>query len=158
MRGPRSGVPRYCACPRRSRERWRSGGPSWCASGASPPWACSGIFLTLQFLIPARLVISGMGAAGRPSVAVGLLLAFMWILSALRPHELPRGRQPVRWLVALFVATQLLGYVVGFDRVPSEVEASSADRWLIFVVSMAGLTLAVADGIRTRAAWTGCCG
>ncbi len=109
------------------------------------------VFLTLQFLIPARLVISGMGAAGRPSVAIGILLAFLWTLSAVRPHQLPGGRQPIRWVVGLYVATQLLGYVIGFDRLPSPLEASAADRWLIFIVAMAGLSLAVADGVRTRA-------
>lgn len=109
------------------------------------------IFLVLQFLIPARLVISGMGAAGRPSAAVGVLLAFLWALSALRPRQLPSRRQPIRWIIGLFVGAQLLGYVIGFDRLPSPIEASAADRWLILVVSIAGVTLAVADGIRTRA-------
>ncbi len=108
------------------------------------------IFLLLQFLIPARLVISGMGAVGRPSVALGLLLAFLWLLSAVRAHQLPAGPQPIRWVVGAYVATQLIGYAIGFDRGPSSIEASSADRWLIFVVSSAGVTLAIADGIRTR--------
>lgn len=109
------------------------------------------VFLVLQFLIPARLVISGMGAAGRPSAALGVGLAFLWLLSAVRPHRLPAGRQPIRLVVGLFVAAQLLGYAIGFDRLPSPIEASSADRWLILTVSMAGVMLAVADGLRTRA-------
>lgn len=108
------------------------------------------LFLVLQFLIPARLVISGMGAPGRPSAAVGVGLAFLWLLSAVRAHRLPEGRQPIRWVVGLFVGTQLLGYVIGFDRLPSPIEASAANRWLIFVVSIAGVILAVADGMRTR--------
>lgn len=108
------------------------------------------IFLALQFLLPARLVIGGMGAAGRPSVAVGLLLAFLWLLSAIRPHRLPAGRQPIRWAVGIFVTVQMVGYVVGFDRLATEAQASSADRWLIITLAMAGVTLAVADGIRTR--------
>lgn len=108
-------------------------------------------FLALQFLIPARLVVSGMGAPGRPSAAVGAGLAFLWVLSALRPGNLPPARQPIRWIVGLFVATQLLGHAIGFDRMPSAIEASAANRWLIFVVSIAGVTLAVADGLRTRA-------
>lgn len=108
------------------------------------------LFLALQFLIPARLVIGGMGAVGRPSVAIGILLAFLWLISAIRPRSLPRGRQPLRWAVGIFVLTQLIGYVVGFDRLPSAAQASSATRWLIFVVAIAGVTLAVADGVRTR--------
>lgn len=108
------------------------------------------LFLALQFLIPARLVISGMGAIGRPSVAIGILLAFLWFLSAIRAHHLPGGRQPIRWIVGVFLALQILGYAVGFDRLPSEAQASAADRWLIFTVAISGVTLAVADGIRTR--------
>lgn len=108
------------------------------------------LFLALQFLIPARLVIGGMGAVGRPSVAIGVLLAFLWAVSAIRPHRLPRGRQPIRWAIGAFVLAQLIGHVVGFDRLPSEVQASAATRWLIFVVAIAGVTLAAADGVRTR--------
>jgi hypothetical protein len=63
---------------------------------------------------------------------------------------LPAARQPIRWIVAMFVALQLFGYAVGFDRLPSTAEATAADRWLIFVASIAGVTLAVADGLRTR--------
>src|SRR4051794_21978052 len=111
--------------------------------------ATLGIFLALQFLIPARLVIHGMGAVGRPSVAVGILLAFFWLMSAAR-GTLPRARQPIRWIVMMFVALQLFGYAVGFDRLPSTAEATAADRWLIFVASIAGVTLAVADGMRAR--------
>lgn len=107
-------------------------------------------FLVLQFLIPARLVISGMGAAGRPSVAVGILLLFLWSLCAVRPGGLPAGRQPIRWVVAVYVGSQLLGYGIGFDRLPSDIEASAANRWLILIFAMAGITLAVADGMRTR--------
>lgn len=108
------------------------------------------VFLALQFLIPARLVIGGMGAAGRPSVAIGILLVFLWIVSAFRHRHLPRGRQPIRWAVGIFVAVQLIGNVVGFDRLPTSGQASSADRWLIVTAATAGVCLAVADGIRTR--------
>lgn len=108
------------------------------------------VFLALQFLIPARLVIRGMGAAGRPSVAVGILLLFLWFISAIRAHQLPGARQPIRWVVAFYLIVQLIGYAVGFDRLPSPEQASSADRWLIVTFSCAGVILAVADGIRSR--------
>lgn len=107
-------------------------------------------FLVLQFLIPARLVIAGMGAIGRPAVAVGVLLLFLWVLAFLTRDGLPGGFQPVRWLIGGFVALQLFGYVIGHDRGLPAIEASSADRWLIFVFAMAGLALATADGIATR--------
>lgn len=108
------------------------------------------IFMALQFLIPARLVIRGMGSVGRPSVAVGILLGFLWLVSAIRAHHLPAGRQPVRWSVGVFLAAQLVGHVVGMDRLPSAGELVAADRWLILSMALAGVTLAVADGVRTR--------
>lgn len=108
------------------------------------------LFLALQFLIPARLVIGGMGAAGRPSVAVGILLAFLWVVSAIRRRQLPHGRQPIRWAVGLFVAVQVIGNVVGYDRLPTLGQASAAARWLLVVAAIAGVTLAVAEGVRTR--------
>lgn len=108
------------------------------------------VFLALQFLIPARLVIGGLGAVGRPSVAVGLMVGFLWLVSAIRAHQLPPGFQPIRWVIGGYVALQLLGYAVGYDRLPTPDEASSADRWLIFTVAMAGVALATADGMRTR--------
>ncbi|NED99603.1 O-antigen ligase family protein [Phytoactinopolyspora halotolerans] len=108
------------------------------------------IFLALQFLIPARLVIGGMGAIGRPSVAIGLLLFFLWTLAFLTRRGLPDGAQPVRWIIGGYVAFQLFGYAVGIDRGLPEIEASSADRWIIFTFAMAGVALATADGMRTR--------
>jgi len=107
-------------------------------------------FLVLQFMIPARLVIGGMGAVGRPSVAMGLLFAFLWFLSMLQPGGLPAGRQPVRWLIGGFVGVQMVGYAVGMARLPVEVEASAGDRYMILIVSMAGVVLLLADGVRTR--------
>lgn len=107
------------------------------------------VFLALQFLLPARLVLVGMGEAGRPSVAIGVLLAFLWLVSAVRGH-LPAGRQPVRWAVGLFLLTQVVGNIVGFDRLATPGQASSADRWLIVTVGFVGVILAVTDGIRTR--------
>lgn len=108
------------------------------------------VFLLLQFLIPARLVIGGLGAVGRPSVAVGILLAFLWCVSMRLPDRSPAGRQPVRWLLAGYLAVQLVGYAVGYDRLLPQIEANSADRWLIFTVAMVGVALAVADGLVTR--------
>lgn len=108
------------------------------------------LFLALQFLIPSRLVIAGMGAVGRPSVAMGVALAFLWFLCAIRPHRLPRGNAPLRWVMAVFVALQFFGYVVGIDRGPTPDELSNATMWLIFIVAMAGVAMAAAEGLTDR--------
>ena len=127
-----------------------SGRPLLARSGIITTVGLLVVFLLLQFLIPARLVIGGMGGAGRPSVAVGVLLAFLWVVSAIRSRHLPAGRQPIRWAVGLFCLAQVVGNVVGFDRLPTAAQASAADRWLITVVAFAGVCLAVADGIASR--------
>src|SRR5699024_12823876 len=80
-----------------------------------------------------------MGAVGRPSVAVGAMLAFLWLLCAIRPHQLPHGMAPIRWAVGGFVGLQLLGYVVGVDRGPTPDELSNANMWLIFIIAVAGV-------------------
>ncbi|WP_146237520.1 O-antigen ligase family protein [Georgenia satyanarayanai] len=108
------------------------------------------VFLVLQFLIPARLVIGGLGSVGRPSVAVGILLAFLWCVWMRRPQRLPGGRQPVRWLLAAYLVVQLIGYAVGYDRLLPQVEANAAGRWLIFSIAMVGVALAVTDGLVSR--------
>ncbi|WP_289018296.1 O-antigen ligase [uncultured Ornithinimicrobium sp.] len=45
---------------------------------------------------------------------------------------------------------QLVGNVVGYDRLATPAQASSADRWLIVTVGFVGVVLAVTDGTRTR--------
>ncbi|WP_251838701.1 O-antigen ligase family protein [Oceanitalea stevensii] len=56
----------------------------------------------------------------------------------------------MRWLLGGFLAVQLVGYAVGYDRLLPQVEANAADRWLILTVAMVGVTLAVTDGLVTR--------
>lgn len=133
--------------------------PVWIAAAArGPTWRRTECllllitaFLVLQFVIPARLVIGGLGAVGRPSVVVALGLGLVWLAAWLCIDAIPAGRQPVRWLVAAFFLTSLVSYGVGYARGLSEVEASSADRHLILLIAMCGLALAVADGVRDRA-------
>ena len=83
-------------------------------------------------------------------MAIGVLLAFLWCLTAVR-GLLPRGGQPVRWAVGAFLLAQVVGNIVGFDRLATAGQASAADRWLIVTVGALGVILAVADGVRARA-------
>lgn len=107
-------------------------------------------FLALQFLIPATLVIGGLGAAGRPSAVIALGLSLIWLASWFHTNAIPVGFQPVRWLVIAFFSTAVLAYAVGYTRGLSEAEASGSDRHLILVIAMCGLAIAIADGTPDR--------
>lgn len=124
-------------------DRWRANPPNLLLLLVS-------IFLALQFVIPAELVIGGLGAAGRPSAVVALFLGLAWVASWLSTGALPPARQPVRWIILAFFTTAVLSYAAGYARGLPAVEASSASRHLILVLAMCGLTLAVADGVRDR--------
>lgn len=108
------------------------------------------IYLVLLLAIPARLVLPGMGGAGRPSVAFGLGLLVWWLLAHLHPDLAPRGRQPTRWLLCAFVLAVLVSYAAALDRGLLPLEGRSADRYLLVLGSWVGVALVAADGLRDR--------
>lgn len=107
--------------------------------------------LVLTFLLPARLVFPPLGAAGRPAVLYAAGLGIVWLFFLVRRAGLPPRRQPVRWLMGVFLFAQLATYALGFDRGLPPIEARSADRWLLLCVSVSGLALFVADAPRRAA-------
>lgn len=109
------------------------------------------VFLALQFLIPARLVIGGLGAAGRPSVVLGLGLLLVWVAACLSIKGHFIDRQPVRWIIAAYLLTGLLSYGAGYARGLPPIESRAADRWVILAMATCGLALAIADGVPNRA-------
>jgi O-antigen ligase len=137
--------------------------PSWPSPSFGPP---SGLLarpavmdtapvitlaLALAYLLPPRLVISGIGAAGRPALIVSFGLLVWWIATRAVPGLTTYGRQPMRWALGLFLAAYLASYAAGYRRVLDPVEASSADRTLLVTLALVGLALAAADGISSRA-------
>ncbi|MEP7054468.1 MAG: O-antigen ligase family protein [Actinomycetota bacterium] len=107
-------------------------------------------YLALTFLIPARLIVPGLGGAGRPSVLLGLGFLLWWLLSFLVPSLRSAGQQPIRGIVWTFATATLLTYGLGFARGLTGLEGRSADRYLIIVLSMTGVALLTSDGIRSR--------
>ena len=107
------------------------------------------LFLALQFLIPARLVLNGLGGAGRPSNLIGLGLLLLVAAAALQssPRSARRSRRPVRWMVGTYAVVQLITYAVGVDRGLPGIESRSADRWMLLVLGLVGVALAVSEGV-----------
>lgn len=114
------------------------------------PFVVLATYLTLVFLIPTRLVFPPLGAAGRPVVIVGVALLILWALVACVRRGLPAGPQPIRWVVLGYLATQIVGYVAGYSRGLPQLEANSADRWMIATFAMVGVALCFTDGPRSR--------
>lgn len=116
------------------------------------PDATGGVVLAivLSYLLPARLVFPPLTILGRPGVLVGLGLMLWWALTRLHPVLATRGRQPMRWAIAGYLAALGLSYLAGQARGLTPVEANSADRTVGMAFAGAGLLLATADGLRTR--------
>ena len=109
-----------------------------------------GVLIILATFLPARLVFLPLGAEGRPATILGILLLLWWTLSRLVPRLTPRGAQPLRIAIYGFLFAYFLAYAAGFDRGLLPIEASAADRNLLATLSLIGIALAVADGIKTR--------
>ena len=108
------------------------------------------IYVVTLVILPSRLVVPGFGANGRPAELIGLALLGIWGLSRLLDVH-PRGWQPARVGLVLFLVAAFTGYAAGWYRgVPVE-EAHGSDRTLIAIVSLVGVALAAMDAATTRA-------
>ncbi|MPY93952.1 MAG: hypothetical protein GEV08_13080 [Acidimicrobiia bacterium] len=103
------------------------------------------VLVGAAFLLPARFVVKGpLGAAGRPSLLVGLLLLLVWALTLFALVE-RRPLQPVRVFVGLYVGVWSLTVGLAHLRGMSPPEASGADRYFLITASLCGIALATAD-------------
>ncbi len=107
-------------------------------------------FLVVLTLLPARLVLPTLGGLGRPAVLIGLVCGLSWVLSRLARGSVPEGRQPVRWALLVYFSVFLVTYAFGHERGLSGNEVRATDRALVLAVSMLGVALLAADGIRSR--------
>lgn len=106
----------------------------------------------LAFSLPARTVVVGLGALGRPAAVLSLGLFVWWLLSRVGPGPRLPGWHPLRAAAWGYVGATVLAYGLGFARGLPPDEASSSDRALILAFAYTGLLLCVVDGCRTRAA------
>lgn len=104
----------------------------------------------LSYLLPARLIFPPLTTLGRPGIMVGFFLMVWWSLTRLHPNLVTRGQQPMRWVLALYLSTLGVSYIVGEARGLSVLEANQADRTMLMAFAGAGVLLAAADGVLTR--------
>jgi hypothetical protein len=107
------------------------------------------VYIALLLVLPSRLVLPGLGAAGTPADVWGLLLLLLWCLSRLLPGRHPRGG-PARIALVLFFVTGLTSYAAGWVRGLPIYEAHGADRYLIGLLSALGVGLTALDAPATR--------
>lgn len=109
------------------------------------------LFVLVLTLIPARLVFVGLPISLTPAnvVSVGLLL-FWFCVQLTRSLGAAKGRNALRTALFLYLVTVLVtfGYATASYLPPDELKL--ADHNLIDIMGLAGVALAVCDGIRSR--------
>jgi O-antigen ligase len=111
----------------------------------------AGVFVLVLTLIPARLVIRGLPISLTPANVVALGLLVFWLCAQLTISlGAAKGRNSLRTALFLYLVTVLVTYgyaTAGY--LPSD-ELKLADHSLIDVLGLAGIALAVCDGVRAR--------
>ncbi len=108
-------------------------------------------FLVLLIMIPARMRIAPLGAAGNPALLLGMALFIWYVAIRLVPWQRPPlAGQGSRILLALFGLSVLISYVAGMTRPISGEEIRSADRGILVIMAALGVAFTVLDGVPSR--------
>lgn len=106
-------------------------------------------YLTFLLVIPARLTIGALGAAGSPATLVGVAAAVVWCWA-----QATRGRlshvQPVRRALLAVAFLFLTSYVMAVAQPRAMDEVQTADIALLSVVSWVGVALLAHDTVHDR--------
>lgn len=108
------------------------------------------VFFLLLFFVPARWVLPGLGAAGRPANIYAIGLFALWCVVKYLP-DFEFNRTPLRWVVLANSLALTLSYGLAFDRGLTPVESLGADRAMLDVLAFAGLVLVASEGLPTTA-------
>lgn len=133
------------------------------------------VLAVLLIGIPSVLIFHPLGAAGTPANMLGMLMLLWWISARLVPGLGVGAKwQPVRCAIGIFAVAVLLSYVASMiygwgmptglqektafgsgvlqpqtiQQVVAK-EVTSADRGLLSLAAWAGISLVIADGVRT---------
>jgi len=109
------------------------------------------VYLVLLLAIPSGVVITAIGALGRPSLIWGLVLLGWWAVARLqmRASDTRPIFQPVRFAFVVFLLVILVSYAFAMLRGQPHDQISPAFTALIRMLSWAGVLLVAVDGIRT---------
>jgi O-antigen ligase len=114
-----------------------------------------GVFLGLLFLIPARLVVPGFGAAGAPAALLALVMLALLLIDRLgyrASDQSVAAPNPVSFALVIYVGFLLLTWGIGRTRTLTPLVGSNSDRALIALASLVGVFWFVLDRVRTSEA------
>lgn len=104
------------------------------------------------FVIPSWLVFRPLGSAGSVSMLMGLGSFAIWVLLSIgRPLPVDRPPQLMRLMLALFLFSVGITYVIAMSRPISRDEVSPADVAILAMVSWVGTLLLAGDAIPSMA-------
>lgn len=109
------------------------------------------VYLVLLLAIPSGVVVTSLGALGRPSLIWGLVLLGWWTVARLQKRTSdPRlVAQPVRFAFVALLVIILVSYAVAMLRGQPDDQVSPAFTALVRILSWAGVLLIAVDGVRT---------
>ena len=107
------------------------------------------LFVILQLIIPARLVISKLPLSLSPASVIALLIGLCWLCTQFtNTLGAAKGRNAVRTMLFLYICSVLATYgVATYGYLPPD-EVNFADHALVLAVASVGLALGVCDGVR----------
>jgi GT2 family glycosyltransferase len=109
------------------------------------------VLIATTLAIPSRFALTFFAGAVTPSLLLSLGLLWLWLLGrAVGVMGTSRTVQPVRLAVLLLLWSGAASWVLAQMRPLQAVEAREAQIGLIVLAGWVGVTLFVADGIRTR--------
>ncbi len=129
-----------------------------------PAVALVAVYCALLLLIPSKLIVRQIGAAGTPATLWGLMLLLWWVCALAGGQLSTRGRSPVRIGIGLLGVAVLLSYCAAMTRgwyAPSDVRQATDDVYDLVPASVqqvrSAMILAADRGLLAFGAWVGVC-
>ncbi|HEU5035715.1 MAG TPA: O-antigen ligase family protein [Nocardioides sp.] len=109
------------------------------------------IFVVLQFVLPARLVMNGLPMDLSAASLVALSLGVLWMCTQMTSTlGAAKGHNPVRSLLFAYSLVLLASYISSASRYLDPDERAIGDHTMVNVFALILLGIAVCDGVRSR--------